>query len=52
MQRHKDKAHAGDESNRDLYCSKLSRDDLQDALGLSSRIGSQLSSSNSKPFAY
>ncbi|HET7159043.1 MAG TPA: hypothetical protein VFI62_08605 [Burkholderiales bacterium] len=42
MQRHKDKVHEGDASNRSLYCGRLTRDALQDAMGLSARIGREL----------
>lgn len=39
LQRHKAKTHEGDVSNRDLYCGRLTPDNIQLALGLSTRIG-------------
>lgn len=48
VQRHKTKANAGDVSNRDLYCGRLTPDNMQAALGLSARIGLKMDARNAQ----
>lgn len=44
MQVHMTKANAGDADNRELYCSRLSKDDLQAAATLSNTLGQSITS--------
>ena len=42
MQMHTAKVHVGDVSNRDLYCGRLSKQDLQAAAGLFNALGESI----------